>query len=98
MEKIYFENTNVLTTIAGIQAEKGTLRETFVLNQLKAKHQVNYTKTGDLLVDEKITFEIGGRNKSNTQIKNTENAYILADNWDYQVNNKIPIWMVGLLY
>ena len=40
--------------------DKGNLRETFFLNQLNVKHKVTYPKSGDFLVDEKYTFEIGG--------------------------------------
>lgn len=32
------------------------------------------------------------------QIQGIENAYIIADNIDFASGNKIPIWLLGLLY
>jgi len=98
-EKLFLENPNLVYTYAPTNYDVGMIRETFVLNQLKAIHKVNYPERGaDILVDEEILFEIGGKNKKKKQIKKEENAYILADNWDFKVGNKIPIWLIGLLY
>jgi len=98
-EKIYFDNPNLLYSIAPTQLDIGTVRETFVLNQLKAKHTIHYPdKVGDVLVDGQLLFEIGGKNKKQKQIAQSQNAYIIADNWDFKVGNKIPIWLFGLLY
>lgn len=44
------------------------------------------------------TFEIGGKAKKKNQISGLPNAFIIADEWDYKVGNKIPIWLLGLLY
>ncbi len=98
-EKIYFDNTNLLYSIAPTKLDKGTIRETFVLNQLNAKHTLHYPdQQGDVLVDRHYYFEIGGKSKTKKQIATTENAYIIADDWDFKVRNKLPIWLFGLLY
>jgi len=98
-DKIYLENTNLLYSIAPKTLDIGTVRETFVINQLKASHQVNYAeKGGDVLVDNNYVFEIGGKSKQGKQITQIDNAYIIADNWDFKTANKIPIWLLGLLY
>lgn len=98
-EKLFLENTNMLYSIAPTKINKGMLRETFAINQLKSKHKVHYPeKGGDLLVNEKYVFEIGGKSKKSKQIIDIPNSYILADELDYKIGNKIPIWMVGLLY
>lgn len=97
-EKIYLENTNLLYNIAPTAFDRGAARETFVLNQLKNQHQVHYPEKGDLLVDRTYTLEIGGRKKTGQQIAGIKNAFILADDLDFAVGNKIPIWLVGLLY
>lgn len=39
-----------------------------------------------------------GKGKSNSQIKNVENAYIAADNIENGFGNKIPLWLFGFLY
>jgi hypothetical protein len=52
----------------------------------------------DLTVDDNIVFEIGGKNKIFSQIKNIANAYIAADNIETGLANKIPLWLFGFLY
>ncbi len=98
-DKIYLENSNLIYAIAPQQHDIGMVRETFVINQLKAVHDIHYAeKGGDVLVDEKYVFEIGGQSKKGKQIAKLDNAYIIADNWDFKTANKIPIWLLGLLY
>ena len=74
------------------------MRETFFANQLRTKHKVNTARNGDFTIDDNIIFEIGGKNKSNSQIKNIENAYIAADDIETGFANKIPLWLFGFLY
>ena len=50
------------------------------------------------LVGINTIFEVGGKNKSSSQIKNVENAYIAADNIETGFANKIPLWLFGFLY
>jgi hypothetical protein len=76
----------------------GTLRETFFQNQLQNQFSVEYTNRGDFLVDHKYTFEIGGKSKTDKQIKDIPNAYIAADNIEYGEENKIPLFLFGFLY
>jgi predicted AAA+ superfamily ATPase len=97
-EKIFLENTNLAYTLAENNTDIGNIRETFFLNQLSYKHTVEYPNNGDFWVDKKYIFEIGGKNKTNKQIKNAENAFIVADNVEYGFDKKIPLWMFGLLY
>lgn len=96
--KIYLENTNLIYQLARGQANTGNLRETFFANQLNYKHNLNYTDLGDFLVDEKFTFEIGGKGKTSRQIQTVENSFIVADNIEYGFQNKIPLWLFGFLY
>jgi uncharacterized protein len=84
--------------IAGSSVETGNLRETFFFNQLSFLHQVNYSKTGDFLVDNKYVFEIGGKNKTRKQILGWENAYLALDNIETGYMNEIPLWLFGFLY
>ena len=97
-EKIYLENTNLAYTIAENNTDIGNMRETFFLNQLSYNHTVDYPNKGDFWVDKKFLFEIGGKSKSFNQIKETDNAYIAADNIEYGFGNKIPLWQFGMLY
>lgn len=97
-EKIYLENTNLAYTLAENNTDIGNMRETFFLNQLSYNHTVEYPNSGDFWVDKKSLFEVGGKNKSGKQIKETSNAYIVADNIEYGFGNKIPLWQFGMLY
>lgn len=76
----------------------GSLRESFVVNQLKCKHKVELSNSADFLIDEKFTFEIGGKGKTKRQIKNTSDSYIIADDMEVGFQNKIPMWLLGFLY
>ena len=96
--KIYFENTNFLFSLQ-MNPSSGTVRETFFMNQLRNSGRlISLSKKGDFLVDEKYTFEIGGRNKDKSQIKNVENSFLALDDLEYGIGNKIPLWLFGLLY
>jgi len=98
-DKIYINNTNILFAIARENSNIGTLSELFFFNQLKnANHLVKSTKETDFLVDNTLSFEIGGKSKGNKQLKNVKNAYIAADNILIGYNNKIPLWLFGFLY
>jgi hypothetical protein len=95
---VYLENTNIIHSLAFQNYNTGNLRETFFANQLRAKHRVNTALTGDFTIDDSIVFEVGGKNKSNTQIRNVENTYIASDNIETGFSNKIPLWLFGFLY
>ena len=96
-EKLYMENPNLLYAMSA-GAEIGTVRETFFVNQLKASHELLFSGTGDFLVDDTITFEVGGRNKNFDQIKDIPNGYLAVDDTEIGYRNRIPLWMFGLLY
>jgi uncharacterized protein len=96
--KIYFENSNFLFSFQG-SPSIGTIRETFFLNQLKnSGHRLSLAKKGDFVVNENLTFEIGGKNKENTQIKSIERAYLALDDIEIGLGQKIPLWLFGFLY
>lgn len=97
-DKIYIHNPNMLCALAQ-QYRTGTVRECFVVNQMCVSHSVEYGKaTGDFVIDGEISFEVGGEKKSFDQIANIPNSYILADNMEFPVGKKLPIWLIGLTY
>ncbi len=95
-EKLLFSNTNILYTYAdefGIEVDIGTVRETFFASVFE---NIYYSDIGDFRVD-KYIFEIGGRNKSFKQIKDVKNSFVVVDT-DYTMEeNKIPLWLFGLI-
>jgi len=97
-DKLYLDNTNLAYLFRGDKADIGALRETFLLNQLSKDHTVTYTQTGDFLVDGSVTIEVGGKNKTRRQIKDSAEGYIAADNLEYGFGTKIPLWLFGFLY
>lgn len=100
-DKIYLENTNLSYVLKELP-DIGTLRETFILNQLiNYSNEVYLPKEGDISVKEKeqlFIFEIGGKGKSTKQIQNIENAYVIADDIEIGFLNKIPLYLFGFLY
>ena len=58
-----------------------------------------FTSTqGDFLVNNKYIFEMGGKNKSFSQIKDVPNSFVVADDIEMGFGNKIPLWLFGFLY
>ncbi|MGN1245254.1 MAG: ATP-binding protein [Muribaculaceae bacterium] len=97
-DKIYINNPNLQCMLSG-DVKIGTLRECFAVNQLSAKHTVEYGKAqGDFRVDGKYTFEVGGADKKFTQIAGVADSYILADGIAFPIGNKLPLWLVGFTY
>ncbi|MEX0906453.1 MAG: AAA family ATPase [Balneolaceae bacterium] len=97
-DKIYLENTN-LSHALKTNPERGTLRETFFVNQLRnAGHTVELAKTGDFIIDGKWIFEIGGASKDGTQIRGMDRAYLALDDLEHPYLNRIPLWLFGFLY
>lgn len=97
-DKIFLENTNLQYAFSPDNADKGNIRETFFVNQVSFGHLTEYTEQGDFRVDGKYTFEIGGKGKTNQQIRQLENSYVVADNMEYGTHHKIPLWLFGFLY
>ncbi|MFA7070467.1 MAG: HTH domain-containing protein, partial [Sulfurimonas sp.] len=96
-EKIYLDNTNLFSIFCN-NSKVGTIRETFFASSLSYKHNINYPKSGDFIVDEKYTFEIGGKNKSFKQLKDSKYGYIVADDIEVGADSKIPLWLFGFVY
>ena len=96
--KIYLDNTNLAYTLAETNTDSGNMRETFFLNQVSYNHTIEYPNIGDFLVDKKFLFEVGGKSKTNKQVKQSKNSFVVADNIEYGSGNKIPLWQFGMIY
>lgn len=97
-EKILMENTNLIELFNGENANTGSRRETFVLNQLLHSHKVDFSEESDFFVDSKYTFEVGGKNKKRKQIQEIPDSYIIADDIEFGTDRQIPIWLLGFMY
>ncbi len=96
-DKIYLNNTNLHYAYCD-KSMIGTVRETFVASMLQPNHTLVIPKKGDLLVDERYVFEIGGKKKGYKQIKDIPDFYIISDDIEIGSGNKIPLWLFGFLY
>ena len=99
-EKIYLDNTNLLFAInsqIGKETHLGSVRELFVISGLEnAGYPVFYSKTGDIVCEGNI-FEIGGANKTVTQIKSADHSYLVKDDMLYGSAHTIPLYLFGFL-
>ena len=95
-EKILFDNTNLMYAMSP-HTDIGTVRETFVANML-ASHRLSMPEMGDVLVDDKYLFEVGGKKKGYHQIADFPNSFVVADGIDVGIGNKIPLYLFGMLY
>jgi len=96
-DKIYLDNINLYNILCS-DYNKGSLRESFFVSQIKLDHDVKYAIRGDFMIDETYTFEIGGKNKGFEQIKDVPNSYVVADDIEIGFESKIPLWLFGFLY
>ncbi|OYU96533.1 MAG: AAA family ATPase [Bacteroidetes bacterium B1(2017)] len=97
-EKVYMNNSNLMNALSAAPADIGAIREVFFFHQMGVKHKVTYTPVGDFFIDDQFTFEVGGKNKTFSQIKQIKQSYIAIDGVETGMGNKIPLWMFGLLY
>lgn len=97
-DKIWLHNTNLSYALGNQIPDKGNLRETFFISQLKPVHEVSLPSSGDFRIDEKYLFEIGGKNKTSAQIQGHTDAYIVKDDIETGILKSIPLWLFGFLY
>lgn len=98
-DKIYLDNPNLHYVLGSENQNKGSLREAFFLNQLRnAHHEVELPAKGDFIVDQQYTVEVGGKNKTHKQLQGIADSYLVLDDTEIGVNNKIPLWLIGFLY
>ena len=96
-DKIYVHNPNLMYALTDYP-DKGTLRETFFINQLSSVAEVSYPRKGDFIVNRKYLFEVGGRNKTFNHIKDIPNSFLAIDGVETGFFNRIPLWLFGMLY
>ncbi|MBD5281660.1 MAG: AAA family ATPase [Bacteroides sp.] len=95
-QKVLFNNSSLLYALG--YADTGKVRETFFAAMMAENHDIAYPKAGDLIVDNRYLFEVGGARKSFDQIKDIPDSFIAADELDCGIGNKIPLWLFGFLY
>lgn len=97
VEKVYVDNPTLMTVLSGGIPNVGNLRETFFYNQLRVDYNLTASKISDFRIND-ITFEIGGKNKGQRQIRDAKQGYVVKDDIEYRHDNIIPLFLFGLTY
>ena len=97
VEKVYLANSALAYLLGGSQTDIGNVRETFFLSQTQNAYDVLSSTASDFQLED-LTFEVGGSNKGQRQIREVTNGYIVKDDITTGMGNIIPLWHFGLLY
>ena len=96
--KVFLGDTNLMYALVP-SPDVGAVRETFFANQMRAAgHEVESPEQGDFVIDGKWLFEIGGRGKGFSQIKDRPDSYVVNDGIELGIGSKIPLWLFGFMY
>ena len=96
-QKIFLNNPNYAYAFFDTP-DIGTIRETFVANCLVNHGNVTAPAQGDFCVNDKWTFEVGGKSKTKKQLKGIKDSFVLADNTLLANRTTIPLWLLGFLW
>lgn len=94
-QKILLNNTSLMQALDSPLI--GTERECAFASFLSPRYQLNYSRTGDFMVDRRYIFEVGGKNKKFNQIKDIPDSFLVVDDIAVGYENRIPLWLFGFL-
>ena len=108
-DKLYLNNPNLIYALAPGAEHLGTVRETFFFNQLQyltyapgpLSPTIRLPATGDfrfIARNREYVFEVGGPQKTLRQIGAGEGHSAVADTEATGTEDRIPLWLFGLLY
>ncbi len=97
VDKVYLDNTNIIFNLAGDKSNIGNMRETFFFNQMRVNNEVISSKKADFVIDG-YSFEVGGKNKQQSQLEKDGKSFVVKDDIEYGYRNVIPLWAFGLNY
>lgn len=97
-DKIYLQNTNLSYSLSDGEPNRGTLRETFFVNQVHPRYRISYEKPFDFFIDSTHAVEVGGKNKNASQLINRKDGFLAIDDIETGYQNRIPLWLFGFLY
>lgn len=95
-QKILLNNSTLMCALD--YPKIGAQRECTFASFLSVGHHIGFAKDGDFIIDNRYLFEIGGKGKGFTQIRNIPDSFVVADDIEFGFGNKIPLWLFGLLY
>ncbi len=97
-DKIYLDNPNLHYVLNPQQVNMGSIRESFFANQLGQVCDIYLHRQTDFHIDNSISIEVGGKHKGQDQIRGLENAYLALDDIEVGYENRVPLYLFGLLY
>lgn len=95
-QKILLNNSTLMCALGSPMI--GAQRECTFASFLSVAHRVGFPKDGDFIVDNRYLFEVGGKGKGFSQIRDIPDSFVVADDIEFGFGNKIPLWLFGLLY
>lgn len=95
-QKILLDNSTLMCALG--TPKIGAERECAFASFLSEGHRVNLPKYGDFIIDSRYLFEIGGKGKGFAQIRNLPDSFVAADEIEFGMGNKIPLWIFGFMY
>lgn len=95
-QKVLLDNPSLLYALG--YADIGKVRESYFAAMMSVDHEISYPKDGDLMVDSRYLFEVGGAGKGFRQIKDIPDSFVAAADIVTGLGNRIPLWLFGFLY
>ncbi len=97
VEKVFLDNPSLIHALAAGGVNIGNVRETFFYNQMRVMYELTASKLADFRIGN-ITFEIGGRGKSQRQLAGADRGYVVKDDIEIAIANIIPLYHFGFTY
>jgi len=98
-EKIYLGDPNQIYALCTpAQAHIGNVRETFFCRMMSEVASIHAAERGDFIIKKDVLIEVGGRSKTEHQIRGHSSAFLALDDIEVGVDRKIPLWLFGFLY
>lgn len=82
VDKVYLDNTNIIFNLVGEKSNIRNIQEIFFFNQMRLKNKISSSDSTNFLIHN-YTFEVGGKNKRHTQIKQDGNSFLVKGNIEY---------------
>ncbi|MCR5455055.1 MAG: hypothetical protein K6F33_08730 [Bacteroidales bacterium] len=96
-EKLFLANTTLINALGEDKPNIGNIRETAFFSLMSVNDIVKASPVSDFFIEGK-TFEVGGKSKTQRQIKDTPNSFIVKDDIENGYLNVIPLWCFGMNY
>lgn len=98
IRNIYFRNPNLLAALSRDENRRMQIGETFFTDQMSMDQKLSFLGNHDFIVNDQFLFQVGDPLMNYNRIKEAGNTYAAVYGLPKSVNNKMPIWVLGLCY